>query len=223
MMLSAYFAVAWFFLRGADSVRPTALHRLYCLIWLYALSWVVLVAVTVGENNYKIASGYLMVIYNASVFAALLIAYLELFSLPKKADYVERVANAGTEPSRPGSQSSRNVLNVGEGRSRDRRGDEEEEANERTSLLRGGERRGGSTFKGIAKRNTGDDDLGEETEDDVANKVYGDEQAWSSSLPRWTWIVQFLVLVPINIILIGQVALLATSALHQVSFDTFSP
>lgn len=215
MMLSAYFSVAWFLLAGADRVRPTALHRMYCLIWLYALSWTILVAVTVGENNYQIASGYLMVIFNACVFVALLISYLELFALPKKADYVQRMAGGGVESSRPGSRSSRDVLNAGEGRSS---GDpEEEEANERTSLLRGRERRsGGNTFTGIAKRQAGDDDLADEAEDDTARKVYGDEQAWSSSLPRWTWIVQFLVLAPINLILMGQVALLTTSALHQV-------
>lgn len=216
-MLSAYFSIAWFFLRGADSVRPTALHRMYVLIWLFALSWLILVAVTVGENNYQIASGYLMVIFNACVFVAVLISYLELFALPKKADYVERMAGGGVDSSRPASRSSRDVLNAGEGRSRSRRAaeDEEEEATERTSLLRGG-----NTFKGVAKRATGVDELPEEREEDgLAGKVYGDEQAWSKSLPRWTWIVQFLVLAPINLILIGQVALLTTSALHQTPAD----
>lgn len=219
-MLCAYFSVAWFFLAGADRVRPTALHRLYCLIWLYALSWVVLVAVTVGENNYQIASGYLMVIYNASVFVALLISYLELLALPKKSDYVERMA-AGAEQSRPASQGSRDMLNAGEGRSRNRRDDNDgDDANEQTSLLRGDRRgRGGGTFTGIAKRQTADEDLTDESEDDIAQKVYGDEQAWSSSLPKWTWILQFIVLAPINIILVGQVALLTTSALHQARYS----
>lgn len=220
MMLSAYFAISWFFLAGADRVRPTALHRLYCLIWLYALSWVVLVAVTVGENNYQIASGYLMVVYNACAFVALLIAYLELFALPKKAEYVERASAPSAGISRRGSVSSRDVLNAGEGRAtRD-----EDDADERTSLLRGRrERRSGNTFTGIAKRATGDGDLADEDADAATSNVYGDEQAWSASLPRWTWIVQFLVLVPINIILVGQVALLATSALHQVRHHPFTP
>lgn len=65
MMLTAWSAVAWFILAGADRVRPTALQRMYCLLWLYILSWIILVAATVGENNFKLASGYFVVVYNA--------------------------------------------------------------------------------------------------------------------------------------------------------------
>lgn len=50
-------------------------------------------------------------------------------------------------------------------------------------------------------------------------KAYGEEQAWSSSLPQWTWVLQFLILAPINIVIIGQIALLITSALHQTPAD----
>jgi len=57
------------------------------------------------------------------------------------------------------------------------------------------------------------------TEDPLLVKAYGNEQAWSGSLPRWTWILQFLVLAPINIILVGQIALFITSALHQTPAD----
>lgn len=113
-MLSAWFAVAWFFFAGADRVRPTALQRMYSLIWLYALTWILLVAATVGEDRFQIASGYFIVIYNASVFVALLISYLELFALPTKSSYVEHVANADDEierrSARPSSASPRQVL-----------------------------------------------------------------------------------------------------------------
>jgi hypothetical protein len=65
MLLSAWFAVAWFFLAGADRIRPSALQRFFCLVWLYALTWAFLVVATVGENNFGLGSGYLFVIYNA--------------------------------------------------------------------------------------------------------------------------------------------------------------
>ena len=223
MMFSAWFAGAWFFFAGADRVRPTALQRMYNLIWLYAVTWTLLVAVTVGENNFKIASGYMIVIYNATAFLALLISYLELFALPTKTAYVERVANADEEidrrSERRGSQSSRTLLRQSESRTRD---GEDDEATERTSLLRGGDHRSGTTFTGVAKgRRHPDNDgtLDEIDKDPILTKAYGDEQAWSSSLPQWTWILQFLILAPINIIIIGQVALLLTHALNQTPAD----
>ena len=218
-MLSAWFSVTWFFLAGADRVRPTALQRMYNLIWLYAFTWALLVAVTVGENNLKIASGYFLVVYNASVFVALLISYIELTVLPTKAAYVEHVVNADEESEhrsgRRGSQSSRAATGSG-AQARSSRPTDDEEATEQTSLLRGGDRRSGNTFTGLIKRTHRDNDgTLSETDDVYLTKAYGDEQAWSSSLPRWVWIVQFIVLAPVNSILIGQIALLLTSALSQ--------
>ena len=159
MMLSAWFFVAWFILAGADRVRPTALQRMYCLLWLYAISWIGLVASTVGENNLQLGSPYFLVIYNASVFAALLISYLELFALPKKTKYVQHVAGVGSEDddrsTRRGSVSSRALLGHGgerAGASAD--AGEDDDATERTSLLReSGDRRTQGTFKAMLKRN----------------------------------------------------------------------
>lgn len=221
MMLSMWFAVAWFFLSGADRIRPTALQRMYNLIWLYALTWILLVGVAVGESRLKIGSGYFVVVYNASVFVALLISYLELFALPTKSDYVEHVANAEDEidrrsSARRGSQSSRSVLAQGGSRARASRDLDDNEATESTSLLRGTDRRGGNTFTGVGKKRHPDTDgTLDEIDDPYLIKAYGDEQAWSSKLPQWTWIIQFLILAPINIILVGQIGMLLTCALHQ--------
>lgn len=220
MMLAAWFSIAWFFTKMADKVRPTAFNRMYTILWLYIISWIALVFVTIGENNLKIASGYFMVIYNASVFAALLISYLELLALPKKSKYVEHVAGAGSPRStRPASISSRRLLDETEEPPRSSEGDTEE-ANERTGLLRSGERRTQNTFARFGRRRNQDvNGPLDEREDPFLAKSYGAEQAWSGSLPQWTWILQFLILAPINIILIGQIALFATSALHQTPAD----
>lgn len=220
MFLSAWFAVAWFLFAGASNVRPTAFQRMYALIWLYVLSWIALVFATVGENNLHLGSGYFLVIYNASVFVALLISYLELFALPTKTRYVERVLGAQLDPppTRPGSVSSRRLLN----RSEDGRheGTDDGEATETTSLLRGRTSGSNKTFPSFSRQRRPDrDEVPEDTEDPYLNKAFLDEQAWSSSLPQWTWILQFLVLAPINFILIGQIALLLTSATDQTSAD----
>ena len=217
MMLSAWFAVAWFFLAGAAEIRPTALHRMFALIWLYIFSWVLLVFATVGEHQFQLAAGYFFVIYNASVFVALLISYLELFGLPKITKYVEHVLGAqlqdGTS-TRPGSRSSRQLLDDTHD------GNEDAEPTERTGLLQSGNRANQNTFTGVSRRRRPDrDEVPEDTDDPFLNRAYEDEQAWSSSLPQWTWLLQFLVLAPINVIVIGQIALLLTSSLHQTPAD----
>ncbi|TKA72331.1 hypothetical protein B0A55_06749 [Friedmanniomyces simplex] len=220
-MLTAWLAVAWFILAGGDRIRPTALQRMFCLIWLYIVSWLALVAATVGENNFGLGSGYLIVVYNAAVFAAVMISYFELFGLPSKAKYAEHVLDAVDENrSRPGSRSSRTLLAQSD-RASSIRGPaaEEDETTESTSLLRGRDSRHQGTFAHHGKRRQPEEEGLEDSEDPFLTKAYGDEQAWSSSLPQWTWILQFLILAPINIILVGQMALLLTSALHQTPSD----
>ncbi|KAK0846792.1 hypothetical protein LTR03_006676 [Friedmanniomyces endolithicus] len=220
-LLTAWFAVAWFILAGGDRIRPTALQRMFCLIWLYIVSWIALVAATVGENNFGLGSGYLIVVYNAAVFGAVLISYLELFVLPSKAKYAEHVLDAVDETrSRPGSQSSRTLLAQSD-RASSIRGPavEDDETTESTSLLRGRDTRHQGTFTHHGKRRQPEEEGLEDSDDPFLIKAYGDEQAWSSSLPQWTWILQFLILAPINIILVGQMALLLTSALHQTPAD----
>ncbi|RMY57549.1 hypothetical protein D0864_13493, partial [Hortaea werneckii] len=231
LMLCAFFFLSWFILAGADRVRPTALQRFYCLLWLYILTWIMLVGATVGENNYKLASGYFIVIYNATVWVALVVGYLEMLGLPTKRRFVEYVSSLGL------------------------RGHVEDEANEddgdaamdeSTSLLRGrrGEQRkkNQGTFANTAggpatkhgrrqqRRSTVDSDP-HDSEDDQPNSrrtsqddpllthAYGAEQAWSSSLPQWSWTLQFLLVAPLNLILVGQIALLATASLHQTPAD----
>ncbi|KAF1827756.1 peptidase M28 [Dissoconium aciculare CBS 342.82] len=220
MMLSIWFFVAWFILAGASNVRPTALQRMYALIWLYILSWIGLVFATVGENNLHLGSGYFLVIYNASVWTALFISYLELFALPKKSKYVEHVLGAQSDAvsTRPGSISSRRILSSSD----DGRHDviDGDDITETTSLLRGRTANSNKTFPSFSRRRRADrDEVPDDTEDPYLNRAYMNEQAWSSSLPQWTWIIQFLILAPINVILVGQIGLLLTSALSQTSAD----
>lgn len=218
MMLTAWFSIAWFVLRLFDAIRPTALSRFFTLIWLYVLAWIALVLVTIGENQMKLGSGYFVVIYNAAVFVALLISYLELFALPKKDTFVEHTVYGpgADEDERRGSVTSHVVDDRPTSRGRaSTAADEADDVNERTSLLNN-QRQTFARRHARRSDNHEDDPL---LDDPLLNHAYEGEQAWSSSLPSWTWTLQFLILGPINIILVGQIALLLTSALHQTPAD----
>ncbi|KAI4177052.1 MAG: hypothetical protein LQ343_000532 [Gyalolechia ehrenbergii] len=224
MMLSAWFFVAWFLSCTIDFLRPSALTRLYSLLWLFVIGWIVLVAIAVLEKRQNIAGGYFIVFYFLAVFVATSLALLELFGLPRKSQYAEEVSpsNIGATPShrsqsissgqrlaqtseeqqRPGSSEHQNV-------------EEDEEATERTSLLRNNRH---TTFAHYPHRNenpTEEHGLDETKE----RKVYLGEQAWSWSLPGWLWILQFLLLSVIPIILTGEIALLLTSSISQTLAD----
>ena len=209
MMLSAWFSITWFFLRGSDAMRPTAFTRTYAIFWMYVFAYIILVVDTVAEHNFSLASGYFLVIYFAAIFVALFISYLEFFALPKKTVYAEHVA--GT---REATDASQPLI------SEEEPPEYAEESNERTSLLRGDRR---TTFAGYGGRGRSEDE-NTAVEDDTPQptglpKPYPREQPWSGKLPSWTWLLQLLILVPVPVTLVGEVALLATSSLHQTPAD----
>jgi hypothetical protein len=194
MMVTAWTFLAWFVSRVADFARPSAFHRVYTMTWMFVLTWVLQVVATVYENRFGMAGGYFIFFYYAGTSLATWISYLELFSLPRKSDYAASFASPGSRPeSRPSPVGDENA---------------EEEPTESTSLLRGQR----TTF---ANYRVGDT----EESDEPDPNVYGEEQQWSSSMPKWTWILQFIFLAPIVLILVGPLALLATSAMHQTGQD----
>ncbi|KAH7047540.1 endoplasmic reticulum metallopeptidase 1 [Macrophomina phaseolina] len=246
MMLSAYFCITWFILRGGAAMRPSALTRTYGLLWIYSGAYVLLVLATVAENNFHLAGIYFIVIYFASAFFALLISYLELFSLPKKKTYVQHVAEASESPGSRTPGSIRTTLTPTSSRPltaataigdpsahhkvRDdrRNSNEDDDATETTSLLRSEHPRTFSRGYGSSRHGSRRASLDARSVLSISTSrrrisqpepTFPGEQNWSGKLPRWTWFFQLLLLVPINIILVGQVALLITSALHQTLAD----
>ncbi|KAI4240348.1 MAG: hypothetical protein L6R40_005174 [Gallowayella cf. fulva] len=224
MMLSAWVFVAWFVSCAADFIRPSALTRLYSLSWLFFVSWVILVGVTVVEKRQNIAGGYFLVLYCAAVFLATLVALLELFGLPRKSDYAEEVSptNRGPNPSHR-SQSISSGQRLAQSSDEQQRSEnneeqaprEEEEATETTSLLRNDRQ---TTF---AHYHHQDPERSEEgpLDESKERKVYLGEQAWSWSLPTWLWLLEFLLLSVIPIILTGEIALFLTSSIYQTLAD----
>lgn len=234
MMGSAWIFLAWFVSRVADFARPSALHRVHTLTWLFVVTWAMLVAATVYENQRGLAGGYFIFFYFAGVFLATWIAYLEMFSLPRKSEYVSRFvpplppqsssrrASYGTN-SRLGTASGPSHENDDYNHVEETEHDEnaEEEPTESTSLLRGGRGSSGghrTTFANYTRVASISHSLSSEAESKDPG-VYGQEQPWSSHIPKWTWILQFLLIAPIVLIMTGPLALLLTTALHQTGQD----
>lgn len=227
MMLCAWFFTAWFSLRSADSLRPSALQRFYALMWMYVGGWIVLVASTVAQDRFDLAGTYFIVVGFAGVFFAFLISYLEMLVLPRKSEYARR--SMEVEPPRRSRHASEreNPASSYEsfpgGRGEEHEGGNEEPT-ETTSLLsdRPGRPQTFARYHGNRRipgdgQDDEDEDVG--TSKERLNPAYGDEQPWSRSLPTVTWILQFLLIAPITLILVGQISLLLTSALHQTPAD----
>jgi hypothetical protein len=223
MMLSAWFVLAWSILRGADDMRPSALQRGYAWLWLFVGSWAVMVGVTVSEDRLRIAGGYFLFFYSSAVFLATAITLVEYFALPTAPEYASHVgrdqARHIDSPStqRSGSRSASSLLTASAQPAEenptgsDGHHDEEEIIPSETTPLFRGERR--TTFanytRSFRRASSGEDDTNEDEDETNAMTMimgaYGDEQRWSGKLPKWTWLLQFMLVAPIVIILVGQV------------------
>lgn len=192
-------------------MRPSALQRIYGLIWLFVGSFIILAFVTVLAQNYQLAGGYWALFYFAAVFAALLLSYLELFFAPKKSAYAQSLEILDED-----TQSASRPLTGNSASRPEERPLPDDEATETTSLLRGDQRSFARARHGSRRGSLSDEE--EPRALDLGNPYPG-EQEWSGKLPSWIWIVQFLLLVPITVILVGQIALLLTSALYQTPSD----
>ncbi|KAJ5746358.1 hypothetical protein N7520_011540 [Penicillium odoratum] len=204
MMISAWVFLAWFVSCVADFSRPSAFHRVYTWTWIFVLSWAFLVIATIYENERGLAGGYFMLFYFAGTFLATWISYLELFSLPTKTEYIGCSTQGSRRPSGFGALSGDENQDE----------DEVEAATESTSLLRSQQRTTFANYVNVAGHT---DEEVEEGEYDP--NVYRHEQTWSASLPRWTWILQLLLTVPIILTLVAPLSLFLTSALHQTGQD----
>jgi hypothetical protein len=218
MSLSLFFSLFWFFMAGSNFVRPSALHRAYAFIWMFSFGWILLVAATVFEDRLKIGGGYMFVIYESAIFLATLIALCELFALPTKSSVAQ--SSHDEQETRAGI----NAVPHSDDLVHDGNGNDEgavAEATETTPLVSGNSHRSaiGATFsRGYRRATTGHLDG---AHDDTHGKhhAFGNEQEWSEKLPAWTWLVQFLLVGPFILVVLGQVGLLLCTALAQTGTD----
>lgn len=217
MMLSTWFTIAWFFSRGATAMRPSALQRMYALIWLFVGSFVLLAFVTVLANNYQVAGGYFALFYFAGVFTALVLSYLELFFAPNKTAYARHFDQ--TNSLHDSDSASRPLTGSTTAARSDDRPPVDDDATETTSLLRGN-RRSFARYSGPRESTEeGNGDHAEGPRPLDLKEPYPGEQEWSGRLPGWIWFLQLVFVAPTVIILVGQIALLLTSALYQTPAD----
>lgn len=202
MLLSAWLVIAWFGLRAADRTRPTALQRLYTTAWIYVFTWILLIFSVAMEFRQRICGAYIGLFLNATALASMLITLLELLRLPPKHRYFHEASTeqASSAVNTPTSPLARN--------------DDPDAPSETSPLLTGTtarRRRLGSQSTSLPRRV-----YRLATSPDPA---HASEQPWAQHLPTSLWTLSFLVLAPLNLILVGQLGLFLTSALPQTLAD----
>lgn len=220
MMLSLFYFSFWVVMRGADSVRPSALHRGYVFIWLYTITWILLIGVTVLQDRFQIASGYPFVFLHAATFFCLLISLCELFALPTKRDFssaVNAVVGTSREDAPPPSPRPESADAPQPSTAQE---NEPENADERTPLIAHGTSHDSNTRTTFAtgyRRSLAS--IASEAPPQTAGASFAHEQTWSVGLPSWTWILQLLLIGPIPIWLFGQLGLFLTAAVSGTGTD----
>lgn len=226
-MISIFYFSFWLIMRGSSFVRPSALHKGYAHIWLFALGWAVLVAITVFEDRFKISSGYLFVFLQSALFLSTLITLAELFALPTRTSWAQQVRD--DDEARDSLLAGRRPEDLiapspGEGSSSAAREAEDDEdpgvADETTPLV--GTSKGKNlrtTFATTYRRSISAILDGTSRVKKSDHEPYEGEQPWSGRLPSWTWLLQFLLTGPFIIILAAQIGLALTDAVNQTGTD----
>ncbi|KAG6040582.1 hypothetical protein E4U41_000090 [Claviceps citrina] len=235
MMISLFYFAAWLILRGASAVRPSALQRGFALSWLFVITWVLSIFAAVAEDRMDLGGVYPLAILHSLVFGAVLISLLEQFALPSKKDYARQLAEAGEVTEQDGNGNN----NTGSGQSDGNEETMDEAASPtETTPLRAGEEGYGSneqttTFASAYRRSASDSTstatgttTGTTTTTPVLGRKsrpryqpYEDEQGWSGRLPSWTWFIQFLLLGPVYVVILGNLALVHTTSMSMTSTD----
>ncbi|KAI0124161.1 hypothetical protein BJ170DRAFT_585983 [Xylariales sp. AK1849] len=228
MMISLFFFVFWAIMRGANFARPSALHRGYAIVWLFTITWAILVAVTVAEDRLHVAAGYSFVFLHSAVFLSAVISLCELFALSTKTTFAQTIHD---DPSAQHHVNDDNdhVATVSQidnhdtpGAGVDVVGEEaaHEEPSETSPLIGASPSQNNqTTFGTIYRRSIAAITDKKIPGDDFRHKPFGDEQLWSGKLPGWLWILQFLLLGPLSIILFSQMGLILVAALKETGAD----
>ncbi|KAI8633011.1 hypothetical protein F5Y19DRAFT_285346 [Xylariaceae sp. FL1651] len=215
MMLSLFYFVFWTIMAGANFARPSALHRGYSVFWLFTFAWIIEVINTVFEDRFRVAAGYTFVFFHAAAFLAALIALCELFALPSKTSFAQRIHDAhdardhGADHMAEHIESTPHTDGPNDGED-DGDAEHPPAASETTPLI------GGTTFGAAYRRSIS---TPENKLQNGKGEPYGFEQLWSGKLPSWAWILQFLILGPFFIILVAQNGLVMVSAVAQTGSD----
>ncbi|KAH9909581.1 peptidase family M28 family [Xylariomycetidae sp. FL2044] len=225
MMLSLFYFAFWTIMAGANFARPSALHRGYAILWLFVIGWAVLVANTVFEDRFRVAAGYIFVFYHSAIFVAAFITLCELFALPTKTSFAQQAHDDHEARDHLDAvPHADDLISPGDDEAvDDDQGDDDDNQNhsatETTPLVGGRDRNQRTTFATRYRRSISA--IMDKTKSSKGGKgqVYDFEQEWSGKLPSWLWWIQFLVLGPFLIILVGQNGLSLVAAVSQTGAD----
>ncbi|OAA51924.1 Peptidase family M28 family [Metarhizium rileyi] len=227
MMFSLFYFVSWLLLRGAHFVRPTALQRGFALIWLFIITWILSVFAAVAEDRMNMGAVYSLAFLHTLVFAAALIALLEHFALPAKKIFARQL---GGEDDEEGEAEAESLLGNGGNDTEGQNVDDNEDAaiaptpTETTPLMAGEDGHGSieqtTTFASTYRRSVTDSRNAAADEDKKRSfPPCENEQAWSGRLPTWTWFLQLLLLVPLYVTVLGNLALVQTASMGMTGTD----
>ncbi|KAG5984064.1 hypothetical protein E4U55_006199 [Claviceps digitariae] len=223
MMISLFYFAAWLILRGASAVRPSALQRGFILIWLFLITWVLSIFAAVAEDRMNLGGVYPLAFLHTFAFGAVFISLLEQFALPRKTDYARQLAETseGSDADTTGNNSPAS----GQADDAEETGDEVADATETTPLRAGEEGYGTdeqtTTFANTYRRSVSDSNATpvHTKKNGQRYQPYEQEQGWSGHLPSWTWLIQLLLLGPLYVVLLGNLALVQTTSMAMTSAD----
>lgn len=217
MTISIFYFSFWLIVRGASFVRPSALHRGFVLVWLFIFSWALQVLAAIAEDRMHIGALYFAAFYHTSIFLALLISLLEQFALPGKHEFARQFTDASEDQDESVTASIHDAQGTA-----DEGGNDDDDPSE-TTPLRSGERGYGAndqtTFANNYRRSIPAEDEQPSTTKVRSYPPCEYEQAWSGRLPTWTWILQFLILAPVHVLIIGNLGLMQMSAMNMTGSD----
>ncbi|KAF3905670.1 hypothetical protein ABW21_db0208243 [Orbilia brochopaga] len=231
-LMSLWIVVTWVVLCAAHWWRPTATARTWGIVWLSAIAWLLLAACATAQDRLDVGGLYFTIFYYIATALALLLALFDFFALPPTSHIYNAILHTSVDID---DDDRRSLIAP----SIDER-PEDEEPTEHTSLLRDASNLGRGRHIGRRPNSHGSLSIGasstlptlETNEDDepdcgagvhCAQRQYLHEQHWSRGLPRYTWLLQILLLVPIPVILTAQVALIVGTSIAQTGADGNSP
>ncbi|KAF3934480.1 hypothetical protein ABW19_dt0203219 [Dactylella cylindrospora] len=235
-LISLWIVLAWVVLRGFSFVKPSATARTWALAWLSLIIWLFLIVNALAEDRLDVGGLYFFIPYYAATALALVLGLLEMFLLPPTSHIYESIPHASLDPD-DDDRHSLIAPSVDGDRHLTPADDEEDEApNETTSLLRDPSNLGRGRHIGRRPNSHGSLSIGgastlptiEANEEDepecssaanCSQRQYPGEQYWSRGLPKYTWILQALVLIPIPVILTAQLALIVGTSVAQTGAD----
>ena len=247
--LSEWFLIAWFVSKVGQWWRSSALTRGYTFGWMWLGWWVLLVWASSLEDTQGISAGYFIMFSYIGTFLAFWISLLEQFLLPAQhTQQLTSTASSPSEQNHiDGSRlyrsgSSENNPNAGGGPTTNSNPnpdtDEQHSPTEASPLLsprRGSANssisRGRRHWRHSFRRQVDDGESSNLTEHDsdasegehavLRAGVHKYEQRWSREMPTgWgTWVLQWLLSVPVQIILVGQIGLFLGEALGMTGAD----